>query len=1150
MFSIAIEKIDLKSHSSQANIFFHKRFLPKIKQIKTKIQDIPLSIMFWIPDSKEIHARSIEEVQEKIGKFNINIIHEIPSDLNQMIFEVEKYSQIHDVIIAIIPNDFELLNELLSLSAPNLFIFTGNDRSNSRRIKKVIFPDYFIKGDFCQDIFHFINKIQTLKFIETLFISASNYSKSDFINLYDKFKNETDLFLNEGHLFLLAFIRYLQIKDQNQGPNRQRLMDHLYIRDTDINISINNYIKFDFASENQEQIIITKNGEAFFKLFNLSSLPCLEEEKKLFKERWIWPINTTHNATTKLFKDQDVLKELGDQFYFSEAKQFKFMRKIRAFWSKYVWDWMTKEQKKFWQDPLVNNKLFKIWRENIAGITKGLRTLSKERTDFFEYMFDLYEITHNPVHKEVYENFKNLVFGLRMLRPNRQGHIYMTFSFTMRPLKKFIRQYFRMAAITGEYELLLRRFPPYWHILILYAAPGARTSYDSRGFDMPAITFPLDLQLSVPLNLFQVQTRRNDRFIRCPVEKDLNLEAVHQAKINNLQGLRDSKFPHPGYFGSVDYTDDGEVIDSKGEKVVVYGVRRSIYVPTNDELTLVKANYCPGNSSGIVVKFNLIDPIAIMVGGIDGKKEITLDEINYLWKTLEIYRGGNINKIIDDVFDHPQPGGVKNATHNYLKKLEEIRLHGSEEKAWEELINRLIKGTDKNLIQTICHGLTTSGFEYVFSFWPNIMGKEFKGLEFDQNADITKIMSDLSEITFPKYDPEASKQNGDEQTKTEKKDKNEIPLLENLKRELEDLLKNIFARYLDISAATARQRSEPRLAGMIVEQCINLKRPLDHEFRNTLKDFLFEHYETHYAFMKMYYASMSMTSNEINIDIETLSAADADGIMNLIINCRERLVSRCTNNRLLRYIDPDSIVVQVGNFKYEGVKIVEENKFISENRSIQTNLGKKKITVKGSRKAAEIDTKVYDFKSHIEREKAKIKSEESIEKHHIHLHEKLKVEEGHLEEKLDQDKKEIEKIRSKVEVLKITLEQTFAQMQINAYETGMQGNYKNFAFLALLTNFQSGGIAAVEAILKNTPNIIMAIAPELHKEQEVDEMKEKIIGIMQNHPELMNTVNNAMFMDKEVDDIVKTDLFQNFAEQFANALEYKGFLFHKQPQGK
>lgn len=895
------------------------------------------------------------------------------------------------------------------------------------------------------------------------------------------------------------------------------------------------------------------------------------------------------------------LKKAADKLYFSMARQLTYKMRFRM--KKYLpfLEWIPEGAEEFWNHPLTK-KLFEIWSENIEGVKRGWRADAREGLEFFNYMYQLLQIAHDPkatlcfdnpptyeiepavpvslmdiitdffkslsgtyrklinfifsvdsqkknvepkfkyeIARTVYENFQNSTFSLKMVRPNNQVHMYISYSFAMRPLKKFIHQYFDMSVISGDYEIIFKRYPPYHWILTLNAAPGQRTFLDTRGLDLPPIIYKSDLKFNVALHLNRVQTRSNNRFITCPVVYDPELEKLRMAEIAKKEQELKGIFPSPAYISGIDFGKDGSIYLLKSGKlstevVQMYGARRSNYLQKEAELNLLKAVPRPSPESGLIIRFNLLHPIVVLLEGINGKREVTLDEIKTAWKCLDLLEADvrkpvneqlGINKIIDTVFSDPSPPGIKDETLAFFKEMDRLIAEDpTEEKCWKFVIDRFLEGKARNVLQAICIRMMQDGFDIVFSLWPLLTGTE---ITMDESGEIhvSEKREEVIQVTESK-----EKQNDDTITRKEIKDiketrheKNEttklketkktlLPLLEVLKREMEALLKNVFTKYLDISAPTNRFRSEPILAGMIVEYCLNTKMNTD-KFKTMLTDHLKKHYKIHYDFLEEYlkghppevlHKILKLKSN-----VNEMIQEDVEGIIQLIHKTRERLLSSSISSRLLCFIDPHSVDVQIGNFIYEGKGLEQEEQFLAHHQERQLKLSE--LESEKRREVEEENIKRKANKEILEGKLMALKTREAFAKAEVQFDKNIK----------------------EAEIFK-----AFSEAKFRAIEALKEGDIKRYALLSMLKAHHDSGIEGVEEILEKNPHLVMAIDPHLHHHQEIHEIKHRLMGIIEQDPKLLeNPVTAAMLLSEDFKDIVAKQIYEKINETFADILKIR-----------
>lgn len=463
----------------------------------------------------------------------------------------------------------------------------------------------------------------------------------------------------------------------------------------------------------------------------------------------------------------------------------------------------------------------------------------------------------------------------------------------------------------------------------------------------------------------------------------------------------------------------------------------------------------------------------------------------------------------------------------------------TDEKAWQFLTDRFLEGKAKNLLNAICLRLMTDGFDLVFSLWPLLTGKE---ISIDQASGEVRIKDYRDEV-------EEERKTGNDVKKIRKKKKNMtsetgkeeydgkqrlLPMLETLKNELEDLLRNVFSKYIDISAATNRARSEPILAGLIVEACLNSKTTPE-LVEKKLKKHLYHHYEVHYNFLHEYIKSddrrkqqfpPSVLENihrlklrkiqvsegviKLELDMDKIYEQidnDVKGIMELIDIAKNRLYSPTGSLRLLCFIDPLSIDVQIGDFFYEGKGLYEEEQFIAEYQKIQYELAKVENI-----KRAEIED--FDLKRKAAKELNRMKLEAMIGKENF-------------------AKKEAESLRR---IKEVEIDNMFTEAKYEAMKKLKDGNIKEYGILSLIKAHHEGGAEAVENLLENSPNLVMAINPDLYTKQAMSMIKKKLVGIMAENPDKIDKVSLAMLLKEDFKDIVAKDIYKEFNDIFVEML--------------
>ncbi|MGE0083782.1 MAG: hypothetical protein AB7S75_05115 [Desulfococcaceae bacterium] len=862
-------------------------------------------------------------------------------------------------------------------------------------------------------------------------------------------------------------------------------------------------------------------------------------DKGQFIQRWaFFPIAQSYKMASIMALSEG-FKQRADTFYFSIIKLFPIWRTLRPWVKKYIYFWATEEEKSVMKHTL-GQELYRIWLENVGGRKSGFRALVDEKVSFFKYLFKNLHIARHPSFAGVYEDYLNTAFSLKLLRPNIEAHIYLSFPFSLRPLKKFIAQYLEMSVITGDFEMLMRRFPPFHFILNLSTAPGKRTPLDLRGLDFQPIIYKLTIKYNVALELDKIQTRSNNRFVTCLAVDDPKLEQERQGEIRKLENELKGVFPNPGYVTNIDFKNGKVVYVPDGKEIPFYGMRRGRFLQMQSELNLIKAIPRPGSDSGMIVRFQLRHPVAVILEGLNrkpwkgDKREISLDEIEYVWKVIDSLPSiftysqcempldsfnkeisGKVMDSINKVFENPEAAGSEE-TKTILKEVRRLEKEESEERAWDFLIDRLLEGKGKKdgpnqiILQALCLRLNDDAFNAVFSLWPLLTGRE---ISIDQSSGEVRV----SEVQKEKVEVEKDWDSKDRvrKIKREKIRKTEsvlergsgkvlLPMLETVKDDMEDLLKNVFAKYVDVSAATIRTRSEPFLSEMIVEYCLNVKAD-PAKFREKLEKHLTEHYRIHYDFLIGYLQveppeiikkihKLHLKDGKADWDkIQEQIQADVEGILNHIETTRDRLYSPSGSSRLLCFIDPISVEVRIGDFIFEGNGLEAEEEFISRHEKRQYEL-------------------------------AEIKSSKKFEILQL------------------QGKKHFMQIKAEVEqyINERQLEVVFSEVKKEAIEKLKQGNMESYFMLSLIKAHQEGGLGEVEKVLNESTNIVRAIKPEWHKLQMATAAKQALIGILKDNPKHVDKIMLAVMLDKTPDQmkgIVATDIYKEVNELFAKVLQ-------------
>ncbi|QTA92675.1 hypothetical protein [Desulfonema magnum] len=1134
MFRISIEPFDIRSRTPQARFFWQTKYKPLVDKIKKNIFDLGLSVLIWANANNTIKIR-LHEINEELRHLNIDADICVATDgatAASAPNELKDRGKDKDIIIPIIIGESFLVEPFLTDSSDivgklSVFLDTRiienyEENRSDFKLKDIFqkttalnYPNDFKNNKFNTHILYFIEAIRTIKYMQSVSGKSPRILKSnkDVFLLYKDFKPQVDIFLTSSHLFLLSFLRYLN------GLTKENFLEHLNISkdalDSEVilNDVLNTFENFGLIKEESDRFELTNRGNAFFELFGLTCLPVLEDEKKSFKEKWSQALEKTFLTNFELCEHAKKLEDLSKRLYLSLSRKDSFLRWWHFFVNKYLFDEMTEAEEEFWNYP-ITRMLFEIWRENISDVKQDWRAAERERTEFIEYVFEKLRISNETEFSDIYQEFKNLIFSMSMLRPNNQAHIYLCFSFQMRPLKNIIRQYFDIAVITGQYDLLLKRYSPYHHMLNINATHGQRIMFDLR-LDFRPVTFRLDHKFTLALELSKAETRKKGRYITCPVVPDQKAENDKLAEISEQEKTINNIFPSPDYLRNINFGDDGKVYytgNEEKEVVEMYGQRRTNLIQKEDELNLIRATPRPSPESGLILRFNLLDPVAVLLEGINRGRDVSLDEFRNVMKCLDLYgpeakksenERRKLDDIIDEVFEKAEPEGLTKSTLEFLHRLQQICNEDSceEEMAWRFLISKFMGGYQKHALQAICHRLTKEGLELVFSLWPLVTGNEIK------------INPTSGEVSAP---PNLSK--------------TLLPFTDNLRRELQDLLKNVFTQCLYISAPTIRARSEPRMAEMVIRYCLNIKSN-EENFRERLKDHLEKHYQIHYSFMEEYRRKEQKNPGQ-NKKFEFTDAHikqiqnDVSDIVALIEGCRKRLFSPGENNRLLCFIDPDSVDVQIGKFEYEGKVLDNEEAFRKRKKEREKELGEFQHQALMEKESLLAQKEKEITKATLEKErqteKAKIerltKAENWREKK-----ESLKIEQEEIEMQKEMYKKERELAISEVR-----------KEEIIAFK---EGDMQRYLVLALLEAHLEGGLEKVWNILESSSTVLMIINPDLYQMKSLHELKRDIFKRLEKDLSKVDPITLSILLSDDHKKLVETDIYKEMMKVLSETLK-------------
>lgn len=1143
MFDNPPPTIRMRSRSPQAYDFWKNHYKPTMDAIKERIVSIPMSAGIWAPRLPGATRLQIHEIHNDLENLKIDTAvwtgpgDGQPADHGAALAALaalcagEKEGNgdgaAPDVVFGILlDTEFELTSflDIAPETASRLFLFINEAVEARYRARDATFkfrniypksmiiryPDDFRERAFHRRFLSAVDSLRRAKYMQSLFPESDKpfKSKQNVFSFYEQYKPRIDAFQSSGHNYFISFIRFLP------DPTRETILGHLEVGTRQADELIQYFLDLGFIGADEKgRLRLTYSGDKYFKLIGAASLPILENEKRRFIERWRIALQRTCYSDFELFRNTQELKQLSDDFYFSLARSVAPMRMLRYVVNRTLFDWMTPEERRFWEHPWTE-RLFEIWRENIAGVKRIWRTGPRDRTAFLEYMFRKFAISHHPKHAQRFDNHKKLAFNMTLLRPNSHAHFYVIFSFIVRPIKEMIRQYFDLAAITGQYDLILRRFPPYHYMLKLHAKPGDRTSFDQRHFlDWKPLTVKMDAKFTIPVKLDQVQTRQRDRTISIPVEYDAEAEKQKKAEMEALErGIADIP---KNFLNNYDFGADGNIRSTDGderEPIDGFMAKRSLLIHTIDELNLVKAMPRPGARSGLIVRFNLLDPVAVLINGINRNRDLYLAEMRYLAKCLDrLARGGgvdNLDAVIEDIFESPQSDGFSEETLELLDNLERIeKTEQSEDEAWGYLTSRFIHGAYHPLLETICHRLMSEGFEVLFSLFPLLKGIELR-------------MDDKGNV---------------EEQKVETRE-NRLPLIDNLQRELADLLKNVFTRHIDISGATKRRQSEALLAQMTVAHCLNVKSDPD-AFRKQLRTHLQTHYEAHLHFLKEHIGEAELFKyiHKIGVEVDEMIRRDVAEIIRLTQTARLRLFSRANNNRLLCFIDPNSVEVQIGDFEYGGEAMESELSYIRAKETKQRELAEKQHAYDAEIREREMEktTAIQKGRHEKEQEDARLAKDKAMLEAKLD-HERLRVQ----AEKAKEDA--ITEMLEEINGLK--LRQITSETRYLAAEALRERDMRTYAVLSLLDAHRNdGGIEGVEDLLEDSPNLLFLIAPEAVELRHVHRLKEELVGKLDTVLQNVDPITLSTLFSKEYSELIRSDIYKSIMKELADTLKNFGF---------
>jgi hypothetical protein len=1020
-----------------------------------------------------------------------------------------------DLIIAVIFNQIELVRKMVQSPsiAEKLILFA--DKKTIKRNKDIrkenLYQEKRIRGfDPQRKQFPNINRFPELIQREKAKVylrSSKNipikYGRTN--GHYFVYREEIDIFLSPGCRFLIYLLGLMK------SARISTLEMMLVFSHEEMTRTLGFLERIGFVYIREDEIFLRGRAYRFFELFGFEEFKSrrLMEEKRLFMERWTRALQKTIDIRIRLENEIAEFNHLSRTFYFARARELRLKKGVRKRILGPLGGVMTEAEKKIWSHPFTK-QLYENWLEYVAGVKRDLLTETRERTAFFDYLFDRFRIRFDPVQSLRYQNIENLLFSLTMLRKNNQAHFYINYSFGQRPLKKMIREYFDLALITGKYQFFMHRQPRYHNMLMMYKAHGERTYFDSRDFDFTPLTYNLDTKFSVPVKIENVRSRQFDRYISCPVIIDVEGERERRAQIKDKEAYLNRLRPKPDIFSNVEYNRADGRIYYKGDKTKTllsdYGKNRANWIQGQSELKLMKSIRRYHENSGMIVRFNLLDPVAVLLNGLNIQRDIRLDDILLVLKCLEVAEyesranqsnGRSLNEIIEYVFITPEPVELSEETKYDLRKIESIRQEDpTENSAWKYLTAKMIEGRFKALLQTICTYKMNDGFELLFSLWPLLMGTE---LHLDETGTVAETDGKAGNKRYL------------------------LQMTERLSLELSDLLRNVFARHVVISAATKRIQSETKLARTIVRHCLNPKESA-RVFRRRLKKHLETHYRVYSTFMEEYLAHEKSDSHTLKevlslSDIPASVQADTDGILALVEETRMRLLRPGANNRLLLFIDTDNLEVLTGHFVYSGKALKAEEAFIA--KRIQTRQELARLINEGNR---DIE------RSEINRKRSMEIARSTREKEISQMENKAQV--------------DLKNAALRETVNKQLLMTRLSELDIVMVEQLKSGELKELAFFLLYRICRENQGKDLSDILAANPDLFRAIDPNLFVTTENIALRQKIVDVMERLKSEIDPFVLLHMTTQNPGDAFDMSVLAKTNRQLVEAVKFQNSPFH------
>ncbi|RMH68740.1 MAG: hypothetical protein D6675_15155 [Gemmatimonadetes bacterium] len=880
-------------------------------------------------------------------------------------------------------------------------------------------------------------------------------------------------------------------------------------------------------------------------------------ERKKFKDDWASAIQDTVQVQIEFRDALNEITNVTKSAYESQMRWGRIKKVLRKFCHLYLFDWLTPAEKAYLNHPAIKKYVYRCWAESVRISQQGYRALPKETFSFLEYVYKFYRINHDGSNSELFKKYYDLGLSLKMLRPNNQAHVYVSFAFENRPLKPYISEYLRLAIVTGEYDLILKRFKPYHSMLNIAPVPGERTVFDSR-FDFLPMLIPLDLKYSFPIELYNIQTRRRNRYISLPAVRNAKLELRKKGELNTIE-KQTSFFPH-SYLKEVTFAEDGEVYHVNGTsktKIENYGHKRNAFLQKKYYQKLYQGIPPIDPTSAVTVHFNLREPVAVLFDGIHKERELELNKVIRVIKCLDLYiqdyQAGQrrpIEQFIADMYpfdSHPltpktaefihqieeiqreQPYEILEYTLDQLQKknvakdiievlktkkdeinhkkcktkavfesvLDEV-LAGkqlsqidkdlilkyaapSEDDAWHFLIQRCMEGyAPRFILPTLVQQQSNAAFDVVFSLFPLLTGKE---LTLDpkeaSNLDIEELFEDKT-----------------------------LHLIESAQKILEELVLEVLTKHIEISAATAKARSEAQLVEMVLEACLKVeyhhrKREEDFQLlRQNLLDHLQRHYTMHHQFLKEIYQHLG--DKDILSDINKLNMTDdefkefinneVDAIITLIHRAQGRVFDRGISNRLLLFIEPKSVEVITGHFEYHGLE--KEQKYL--NTKIEH----------------ELDIVQTQLETELREIKARLAAKASIAE-----------------------------VTYSIGVMAAKTEQLVAEIALQLREAQRDGDITQYIKLFALYEIQKNGFTELERILQTTPEILLGVNDPAYTTLYTLKLKFELINLLKTNPDI-DALTIAAILEANYSTLINTEVYRDHNQLLADTLKNTYFVQH------